>query len=94
MPGKSKHSRGKHPHRNKIRQHPQGTGIQQQAAQESPKPAAVPARVSSSPGPKANTPATTMTVIEQSYVVGDIKRIGILTGIIIVVLIILAIIFK
>jgi hypothetical protein len=35
-----------------------------------------------------------MAAMEQSHVVGDIKRIGILTGITIVVLIILAIIFK
>lgn len=94
MPGKSKHGRGKHPHRNKVRQQPQGTGLEQQAGQVSPKLAAVPARVGSPPGTRAAATITAMAAMEQSHVVGDIKRIGILTGITIVVLIILAIIFK
>jgi len=95
MPGKSKHGRGKHPHRNKIRQRTEGTGLPQQVAQASAQPAAVPARVSSPQGPKAAAAnSTAMAAMEQSHVVGEIKRIAILTGITIVVLIILAIIFK
>jgi hypothetical protein len=100
MPGKSKHGRGKHPHRNKVRQHVPVAGVpvaasQQQSAQASPKPAATPARASSPQGPKAAAAnITAMAAMEQSHVVGEIKRIGVLTGITIVVLIILSIIFK
>jgi hypothetical protein len=100
MPGKSKHRRGKHPHHNKVRQRvpvagaPE-TGTQQQSAQVSPKPAAAPARATTPQGPKAAAAnATAMAAMEQSFVVSEIKRIGILTGIIIVILIIAAIIFK
>jgi hypothetical protein len=99
MPGKSKHGRGKHPHRNKIRHRPQGTGQPpMQAAQTSAQPPAqpvnAPARVSNTPKAKTAASMTAMAAMEQSHVVGDLKRIGILTGITIVILIILALIIK
>ncbi|MFA5308080.1 MAG: hypothetical protein WC370_01160 [Dehalococcoidales bacterium] len=92
MPAKSKHGRGKHPHKNKLRQRPAGTGLpQQQVTQDAVKPVAAPVRTVSTAGAKAAAPAAT---IDTSYIVGELKRIGILTAITVVLLIVLTIIFK
>jgi hypothetical protein len=96
MPAKSKHGRGKHPHnskRNKIRQRQAVAGLQPQAAQDVAKPA-VPVRASVSPAAKATSTVAASTTVERSYILGEIKRIGILTGITIIILVILALILK
>lgn len=92
MPGKSKHGKGKHPHykKSKLRQRQAVSGLQQPAAQDVAKPT-VPAAASVSPVPKAPKAAhsAVSATIQRSYSLAEIKRIGILTGIIIVILIIL-----
>jgi hypothetical protein len=96
MPGKSRRGKGKHPHyskKSKIRQRqvgaglpqPTGAGLPQQAAASVPQPAAP---VSARPVSKAA--ATTATI--QYPIVSELKRIGILTGIIIIILVILYIV--
>jgi hypothetical protein len=99
MPAKSKHGRGKHPHnkkRSKIRQMQAGTGLQQQAASDIERPAAP---VGTAPAPKAPLPkkvaaSAAAIPIQHEYVTGELKRIGILTAIIVVILIVLYIFIK
>ena len=93
MPGKSKHGKGKHPHykKSKLRQRQAVSGLQQPVAQDVAKPT-LPAAASVSPVPKtqkATAPSAVSATIQRSYSLAEIKRIGILTGIILVILIIL-----
>lgn len=104
MPGKSKHGRGKHPQhskRSKIRQRQAvGTGIQQaaatdaqpQAVQSVAQPAA-PARPVMATKPKTG-PASVAATFDPTYIVSELKRIGILTGIAVVIIIILALVLR
>lgn len=63
-------------------------GVQQQATQ-TPLVAAPPHKVSiPQPAPASKIK---QTVIDQRYVVGELKRIGILAGIILVILVVLAV---
>ncbi|MGD1118755.1 MAG: hypothetical protein ABR886_04645 [Dehalococcoidales bacterium] len=104
MPAKSKHGRGKHPHRNKVRQQPQMAATGQpvpaaqplQAGQTAPaKPAAAPiARAGGSPARKAAANVSAIATMDRSLIVGELKFIGILTGIVVIVMIILAVIFR
>jgi hypothetical protein len=97
MPAKSKHGRGKHPHRNKVRQQPQTAAAGQPlpAGQTAPaKPMVPAARTSGIPVQKKAAAVAAPAVIDRSYVVGELKLIGILTSIVVVVMIILAVIFK
>jgi len=91
MPGKSRHGKGKHPHHSKkskaIRRQA-GISLQQQATSVAPKPAAP---VESPPAPKAEAAIITP---RYPYVAGELKRIGILAGIMIVLLIVLSIVLS
>jgi hypothetical protein len=100
MPGKSRHGKGKHPHyskKGKIRQRqvsagtpqPAGAGLPQPAAASIPKPAAP---ATAPRAPKASVSPAAAAIAYSSNVVSELKRIGILTGIIIVILIILSIV--
>jgi hypothetical protein len=90
MPGKSRHSKGKHPHhlkKIKSRQH-QGTTV-------SPQPAVAgtiqPAMAKGITAP-ASMPATPAKLRAASYpyITSELRNIGILTVIILVILIVLA----
>ncbi len=93
MPAKSKHGKGKHPHHSKkkkaiMRQAGSQPQPQPQATATAPKPAE-PARVTAETKPARTQEAA---VLRYPYVTEELKRIGILAGIIIVVLIVLSII--
>ncbi len=92
MPGKSRHGKGKHPHHSKkskaIRRQTTMPS-QQQATAVAPEPTAP---VKAPPAPKAAAASAAVTAPRYPYVVGELKRIGILAGIIIVVLIVLSIV--
>jgi hypothetical protein len=95
MPGKSKRGKGKHPHyhrKSKIRQRQDRAGLPQPVAGDVPKPG-VPIVAKSSPAPKAApkgaASAAASTIYQRDYTLGELKRIGILTGIIFVILIVL-----
>jgi len=92
MPGKSRHGKGKHPHhskKSKAMMRQAGTRLQQQATAVAPKPA----ESVKAPGvPKADATSEAVTTLRYPYVAGELKRIGILAGIIIVVLIVLSIV--
>ena len=91
MPAKSKHGRGKHYHHKKksnFRQVQAGTGLTQEASGDILK-----AGVSSSTPTVVKTPVQKKTPtsaalpLHYEFIAGDLKRIGILTGIIVVLLI-------
>ncbi|OGO17974.1 MAG: hypothetical protein A2Z15_00430 [Chloroflexi bacterium RBG_16_50_11] len=95
---KSKHGRGKHPHnkkRGQIRPMQAGTGVPQQAT-SSMTSAAAPASVAPTATPPAQKKsiASAALPLHYEFIGSELKRIGILTGIIIVILIILYIFLK
>jgi hypothetical protein len=92
MPAKSRRGKGKHPHLSKkkkamIRQ--VSTPLQQQAATVAPKPAV---SVKAPAAPKPDATPEVATAIRYPYVAEELKRIGILAGIVIVILIVLSIV--
>lgn len=94
MPGKSRHGKGKHPHhskKSKAIKRQAGNLLQQQATAVTPKPAAP---VEAPPAPKAAAAPAAVTTPRYPYVTGELKRTGILAGIVIVVLIVLSIVLS
>ena len=88
MPGKSRRGRGKHvPHgkRKKGRRASPPVASQQQAISAAPMPA-----------PSTSVPAPAATPIEAHYpyMIPELRRIGILTGIMVVTLVVLALVFS
>ena len=96
---KSKHGRGKHPHvrkRSKMRQMPAGTGMAPPAADNIAR-AAAPAGVRpASPASTQKRSATSSAALPLHYefITGDLKRIGILTVIVFIILIVLYLFLK
>jgi hypothetical protein len=97
LPSKSKHSRGKRRHgkkKSKFRQVRPVTGIPQETsgnvAQASTPVAAAP--VVKAPVPKKAS-ASAALPLHYEFISGDLKRIGILTGVIVVLLIVAYYIF-
>ncbi|MFQ5997270.1 MAG: hypothetical protein ACE5KP_06585 [Dehalococcoidales bacterium] len=84
MPKKSKRLKVLQSKRRKIRQQHLATAAQPPAVTQTDKPVA-PARPASTPIPKA-----TSNIVRYPYVIAELKRIGILAGIILVILIVLA----
>ena len=86
MPGKSRQARRRLSRKRKRRQVSPAIAPQQQAVTQAPKPAAPSARVS--------TPLATVTAARYPYILTELRRIGILTGIMLVILIVLALILS
>jgi hypothetical protein len=99
MPGKSRHGKGKRYQYNKKRNIPRQDGIAAPtattavAAAATPKPAAA---IPAAPAKKAAAASASAAAIanQYTYIPSDLKRIGILTGIIIVILFVLYFIIK
>ncbi len=92
MPVKPRHGKGKHPHhskKSKALRRQVNTPLQQQPTDVTPKPAA-PARVE--PAPKTVATPEAAAALRHPYVIEELKRIGILAGIVIVALIVLSIV--
>jgi hypothetical protein len=89
---KSRHGRGKHPHRSKkskAMRRQAGIPLPSQATAVAPKPSA-PAEAP--PAPKTVAAPAVVTAPQYPYIAGELKRIAILAGIIIVALIVLSIV--
>lgn len=91
MPAKSKHARGKHYHhkkKSKFRQVQAGTGLTQETSDDISK---TDATLNAAPTAKApiqkKGPPSAALPLHYEFITGDLKRIGILTGIIVVLLI-------
>ena len=93
MPGKSRHSRKKHlPQSKKRKGRPSFPGVvaPQQAEIQVDKPAA-PAQVVA---PLASTPMPVLTAVRHPYVLAELRRIGILAGILLAILVVLALVLS
>ncbi len=97
MPEKSRHGKAKyHTKKSKAKQRSTALPSQQQAVGMSPKPA-VATSVSTLPEKKVRTTekirtATVAGAVRYPYITAELKRIGILAGIILVILIVLALV--
>ena len=96
MPGKSRHGKGKHPHRSK-----KSKAIQRQETRASQRNAALDTRpiAAATDIDKTATPKPTVTsektkTIQYPFIAGELRRIGILAGIILIILIILALVLS
>lgn len=88
MPSKSKHGRGKHRKKSKFKQVRPVAGMPQQAPENLDRadaPVASPPPVKTHVSKKASAAAA--LPLHYEFIGGDLKRIGILTGIIVVLLI-------
>ena len=95
MPGKSRHSRGKnHPQskKSKAKERSAGGIVPQQAVAQFSKPVAPP-RVSAT-SVSLPIPTATPGAAQYPYITAELRRIGILAGIVLTILIVLALIFS
>ena len=94
MPAKSKHGKGKHPHqskRSKAIQRQASSDMKHSAVDETQVPTAGRDITSE---PKDRAESAKVKTMQYPFIVNELRRIGILAGIILVVLIILAIILS
>ena len=94
MPAKSKHGKGKHHHqsrRSKAIQRQASSAVKQTAVDDTQVPTAGP---DIPPVPEVRTESAKVKTMQYPFIVNELRRIGILAGIILVALIILAIILS
>ncbi len=87
MPGKSRRGRGKHSTRSKRRQGTVARVAQQPAATATYEPVAPPV-----PSPRMPSPPRTPTGVRHPYIVTELRRIGILAGVMLAILVVLALV--
>ncbi len=95
MPGKSQRSRRKHSFQGKMkkcRRSPPGVVAQRQADTQIDKPVAPP-KVTA-PSPSAPTPTPVLTAVRYPYILTELRRIGILAGIMLAILVVLALVLS
>jgi len=95
MPGKSRHDRRKHSSQGKKkkgRRSPPGVVAQRQADIQTDKPVAPPKVVTPSAGAPAPTPV--LTPVRHPYILTELRRIGILAGIMLVILVVLVLVLS
>lgn len=95
MPGKSRHGKGKYSFqskRKKGKQHFEAKAIQQQAVAQASKPVTSPGLVT--PSASRPTPKTALTTARYPYITAELRRIIILGGIMLVILIVLALVLS
>ncbi len=95
MPGKSRQGKGKHPVRSKKRR--SGHGSRASVAQQPPVSQTyepVPKPEVSAPLPSTPTPSAAVSAIRYPYIIIELRRIGILAGIMLVVLVVLALVLS
>ena len=95
MPSKSRHGRRKRSFQGKKkkgRRSPPGVVAQRQAVTETHKPVAPP-RVAA-PSASAPTPMPMMTPVRHPYILTELRRIGILAGVILAILVVLVLVLS
>ncbi len=95
MPGKSRHRKGKHlpqGKRRKSEQHFLATAAQQQAVAQTREPVS-PIGVSA-PSASVSTPMAKLAAVRYPHVAIELRTIGILAGIMLIILIILALVLS
>lgn len=94
MPANFKHGKGKHPHqsrRSKAIQRQTSSAIKHSAVDETQVPTA---GLDIPPVPKVRTESAKVKTMQYPFIINELRRTGILAGLILVVLIILAIILS
>jgi hypothetical protein len=94
MPGKLRHGKGKHPHHSKKSKAKQRYGtmaLQQPTAADTPQPVTT---IGAPPSLRAPTSPATPRTAQYPYITTELRRIGILAGIILVILIVLALVLS
>ena len=94
MPGKSRHSKSKHPHyskKSKAIHRQEAVAVQGPATDDMSRQPAV---IEAPPLPKEKASPGKARVLQYPYISGELRRIGILAGIILVILIVLSIIIS
>ena len=95
MPGKSRHDRRKHSFQSKKkkgRRNPPGVAVQRQADTQIDKPVVSP-RVAA-PSASAPTPMPVLTATRHPYILTELRRIGILAGVILAILVVLVLVLS
>jgi len=95
MPGKSRYGKGKHPVRSKRKRGEHSSVAR--AAQQSPVSQTgepIPQPEVSVPSPSTLAPSATVATAHYPYIVTELRRIGILAGIILVILVVLALVLS
>ncbi len=95
MPGKSQRSRRKHSFQGKKkkgRRSPSGIVVQRQAATQTYKPD-IPSKVVA-PTARAPTPMPVLTPVRYPYILTELRRVGILAGIMLAILVVLALVLS
>ncbi len=93
MPSKSRHGRRKRSFqgkKKKSRRSPPGVVAQRQAATQTDKPD-IPSKVAA-PTARAPTPMPVLTAVRHPYILTELRRIGILAGILLAILVVLALV--
>ncbi len=89
MPGKSRHGKGRHPHyskKSRAKRHG-AMALPPPGVADTPQPAAA---ISTPTSSGVSTSPTKSRTLQYPYITAELRRIGILAGIIIVILIVLA----
>jgi len=95
MPGKSRHGKGKHSFqskREKGKHRFSATVVQQRVVAQANKPITPPKP--SAPSVSVPTPRAALTTARYPYIVAELRRIGILAGIMLVILFVLALVLS
>lgn len=94
MPGRSRHGKGKHPHhskKSKAKQRYGAMALQQPTVADTPQPAAT---IITPPSLKTPTSPAKSRIARYPYIATELRSIGILAGIILVILIVLALVLS
>jgi len=95
MPGKSRHDRKKHSFQGKKkkgRRSPLGVAAQRQADMQIDKSVAPP--IMAAPSASAPTPMPALTAVRHPYILTELRRIGILAGVILAILVVLVLVLS
>lgn len=95
MPSKSQHGRKKRSFQGKKkkgRRSPPGVVTQRQVATQTDKPVVSPKVVT--PSASTPTPMPVLTAVRYPYILTELRRIGIIAGIMLVILVVLALVFS
>jgi len=95
MPGKSRHGRRKHSFQGKKkkgRRSPPGVVAQRQADVQIDKPVAPP--IVAAPSASVPTPMPVLTSVRHPYILTELRRIGILAGVMLAILVVLVLVLS
>ena len=95
MPGKSRHSRRNHSFQGKKKKGRRGSPAvvaQRQADAQADRPVASPRTIA--PAASVPAPMPALTAVKYPHILTELRRIGILAGIMLVILVVLALVFS